>query len=164
MDLKKKFEELYSIMSESKDVKNMRLFGSVMKDMMNSLIEKDAAEAQKYLDKLEAIKWKNYLTKGEAEKIVSAMNPKAPWSLQEWSEAMTAFGKQIDDEPFFNKYALYTEMNKVYSDHAETIAGAMDSLLENADKSKMLKVVYLMAIDNLTDVDGKYNIRKYFLE
>ena len=163
MKLQERFYELLENLSSTENENNLRLFNSVMNDMMSDLISKNPSEAQKYIEKLEAIKWRNYLTKEEAEKIVSSMNPKAPWSMQEWKENIIAFGQPLEECPYFNEYALYTEMSKVYSDHAETIAGAMDSLLDKADKAKMLKTVYLMALDNLTDVDEKYDIRKYFI-
>ena len=53
-----------------------------MRCMMKDMAAKHPELAQEYLDKLCAIKWKNYLTKKEASEIVNGMNPPATWDMQ----------------------------------------------------------------------------------
>ena len=74
--MKKEFYELYDMMAMSHDVENMRTFGNVHKEMMEWMIQNKPDLAQEWIGKLESIKWCNYLTPKEAEKIVSEMVPK----------------------------------------------------------------------------------------
>ena len=80
------------MMAMSHDVENMRTFGNVHKEMMEWMIQNKPDLAQEWIGKLESIKWCNYLTPKEAEKIVSEMVPKAPWSREAWKNAMQSLG------------------------------------------------------------------------
>lgn len=59
----KNFDELYGIMATSANVKYMRVFGDTMRCMMKDMADRHPELAQEYIEKLCAIKWKNYLTK-----------------------------------------------------------------------------------------------------
>ena len=142
-------------MANSKDPKNMKAFGNVMNEMMDWMIANKPAEAEAWIDKLESIKWKNYLTPAEADKIVAAMEPKAPWSREQWKAAMAQYGFRMDDEPHYNRCALYTTMNMIMSDSGNT-------LKKYVGGDDMFKAVYDLAVDKLTDADGKFIIRHYF--
>ena len=72
-EIMSKFDELYGIMASSTNVKYMRTFGDTMRCMMKDMASKHPELAQEYLDKLCAIKWKNYLTKKEASDIIGKM-------------------------------------------------------------------------------------------
>jgi len=162
-ELKERFDELYSMMSASTEVENMRLFGSVMRKMMGDMIEVHPAEAEEYIDTLEAMKWNNYLTHKEAEKIVAGMKPKAPWSWQTWVQAMESFGIKTEEKPYYNPYALWVAMNMVYSDNAETLAEKVwEKPLAEIPTEKLVSVMNALALDYLKDEDGVFNIRKYF--
>ena len=154
-ELKEKYWSLYNMMANSKDPKNMKAFGCVMTMMMDIMIEKMPSEAEEMVDKLESIKWKNYLTPAEADKIVAAMEPKAPWSREQWKAAMAQYGFRMDDEPHYNRCALYTTMNMIMSDSGNT-------LKKYVGGDDMFKAVYDLAVDKLTDADGKFIIRHYF--
>lgn len=91
-DIMSKFDELYGMMASSTSVKYMRTFGDTMRCMMKDMSAKHPELAQEYLDKLCAIKWKNYLTKKEASEIVDGMNPPATWDMQTWLKAMNGLG------------------------------------------------------------------------
>lgn len=162
-ELKERFDELYSMMSASTEVENMRLFGSVMRKMMDDMIEVHPAEAEEYIDTLEAMKWNNYLTHKEAEKIVAGMKPKALWSWQTWVQAMESFGIKTEEKPYYNPYALWVTMNMVYSDNAETLAEKVwEKPLAEIPTEKLVSVMNALALDYLKDEDGVFNIRKYF--
>ncbi len=162
-ELKERFDELYSMMSASTEVENMRLFGSVMRKMMGDMIEVHPAEAEEYIDTLEAMKWSNYLTHKEAEKIVAGMKPKAPWSWQTWVQAMESFGIKTEEIPYYNPCALWVAMNMVYSDNAETLAEKVwEKPLAEIPTEKLVSVMNALALDYLKDEDGVFNIRKYF--
>lgn len=164
-DIVSKFDELYGIMAMSTNVKYMHVFGDTMRCMMKDMASKHPELAQEYLDKLCAIKWKNYLTKKEALSIIQKMDPKATWDMQVWSSEMKNHNLHTEDSPCYNDYALYVAMNQVVSDHGETIAKILgkDSLSDIGD-NHLLVYAYSLAIDLLKDKDGVYDIREYFLK
>ena len=157
-EMKQKYTMLYDLMSASGKTANMKLFGEVLTDMMDWMIQNKPDYAQEAIERLCAIKWDNYLTRKEAEKIVSEMVPTAPWSYDLWKKALDALGLTTEHEPEFNSYALWTTMNMLYSDHVETLAMAMG--VSTAEISP--EVFYHLAKDLLKDKDGKFNIRSYF--
>ena len=53
-------------------------------------------------------------------------------------------------------------MHKVYSDFGEEIASLLGKPLTATDKD-IISACYKMALKNLKDKDGMYDIRKYFL-
>lgn len=161
-ELKDRYDGLYDYMASSRDPKNMKAFGCVMNEMMDFLIQYKPDVAEEMIDKLEAIKWHQYLTPKEAEKIVAGMDPKAPWSREVWKSAMESFGLPLEDAPFYNRCALWVEMNKIYSDFGDEIAALLGKPLSLSDKD-IISACYKMALKNLKDKDGVYNIRKYFL-
>ena len=154
-EMKKEFYELYDMMAMSHDVENMRTFGNVHKEMMEWFIQNKPSEAEEWLMKLESIKWKNYLTPKEAERIVAGMEPKAPWTRDQWKSAMQQNGFELQHEPCYNSCALWVTMNMIMSDSSETLGKYVDS-------ASLFKVVHDLAVDKLTDKDGKFCIRKYF--
>lgn len=161
MNLKEKYSELYNMMAQSQNPKNMKVFGNVMTEMMDVMIQKMPAEAEEMIDKLEAIKWKQYLTPKEAEKIVAGMDPKGPWSREVWKNTMESFGLPLEEQPAYNRCALWVEMNKIYSDFGENLAELIGKTLSPTDKD-IISACYKLALKNLKDKDGVYNIRKYF--
>jgi hypothetical protein len=154
-EMRKKFRELYQLMATSNNVAFMHVFGNVHKEMMEWFIQNKPAEAQEWLEKLCAIKWKNYLTHKEAEKIVAAMEPKAPWSMEQWKSAMMQSSLPTMQEPYYNPCALWVTMNMIMSDSADTLS-------KYVSDGNLFKVVHDLAVDKLMDKDGKFSIRTYF--
>lgn len=162
-EMRKEFIELYDMMAMSHDVRNMETFCNVHKEMMDWMIQNKPDLAQEWIGKLESIRWCNYLTKKEAEKIVSEMIPKAPWSYDVWKNAMTQFGLPMEDEPYYNSYALWTVMNQVYTDHAQTIAdNIIKKPLAEIPADQLVPGIRALALDLLQDKDGRYCVRSYF--
>ena len=157
--MKKEFNELYDMMASSSRTEYMRTFGCVMKDMMEWMIQNKPEMADEYIGKLESIRWKNYLTRKEAEKIVSSMSPRAPWSRDAWNQAMDSYGLTKEYEPYYNSCALWVTMNKVYTNSSETIARIMGMEVAEVPQDKMVKAVYGLALDELCDTDSKVSIR-----
>lgn len=160
-EMKKEFTELYEMMAVSHEVRNMQTFGNVHKEMMQWMIANKPELAQEWIEKLESIKWRNYLTQKEAQKIIDGMNPKAPWSKDVWKNAMTQFGLPMDEEPYYNCNSLWVEMNKMYSDFGDEIASLLDKPLSPTDND-IITACYKMALKTLKDRDAVYSIRKYF--
>lgn len=161
-ELKERYMGLFDYMAQSKNPKNMKAFGCVMTEMMDIMLAKLPVEAEEMIDQLESIKWHQYLTPKEAEKIVANMDPKAPWTRDAWKQAMDSFGLPIEDAPYYNRCALWVEMNKTYSDYGEEIAALLGKPLQPSD-ADIISVCYKMALKTLKDKDGVYDIRKYFL-
>ena len=160
-ELKDRYTGLYDYMAQSRDPKNMKTFGAVMTQMMDVMIQKMPDAAEEMVDKLEAIKWHQYLTPKEAEAIIAKMDPKAPWTRDQWKSAMESFGLPLEDAPYFNRCALWVEMSKMYSDFGDEIAALLGKPLVPTDPD-IISACYKMALKTLKDKDGVYNIRKYF--
>ena len=173
--MKEEFLNLYDYIINSKDQENMQILGKITKDMMMSIIDAHPQWAKEYLDILQAVKWHNYLTRKEAEKIVANMVPKPIWSTYTvWLQEITNTGLPQEEEPYYNKEALFTTMAMVCSDSSETIMNIMglpNDLFISATKisetnrdsyNKFFRAVYRLAIDKLTDKDKMFNIRSYF--
>lgn len=153
--MRQEFKALYDMMANSNDVAFMRVFGEVHKEMMDWFIQNKQELALEWLEKLEGIRWKNYLTRREAENIVSRMKPASPWSRDQWKQAMTQHNFSLEQEPFYNRCALWVAMSMIMSDSSETLAKYID----NAD---LFSLVHDLAVDKLTDKDHVFNIRTYF--
>lgn len=154
-EMRQKFAVLYEMMASSKDVSYMRVFGIVHKEMMEWMIVNKPELAQEWLEKLESIAWKNYLTQKEAEKVTSMMDPKAPWTREQWKQAMDQHGYALEKSPGYNSGALFVTMNMIMSDSSATLSKYIDS-------SNMFKAVHDLAVDKLTDKDGAFDVRTYF--
>lgn len=161
-ELKQKYHALYEYMATSNKTEYMMLFGTVMNEMMDWMIENKSEAATEWVEKLCSIKWHNYLTRKEAEHIVSEMQPKAPWNYNTWLSAMESFGLKTEEEPCYNSYALWVAMNMEYSDSGESIAELMNMPLAEIPAEKIVKATHRFALDKLKDKDGVFCIRKYF--
>ena len=160
-ELKDRYMGLYDYMANSRDPQNMKAFGCVMTKMMDWLIANKPDVAEEMIDKLEAIKWNQYMTRKEAENIIARMKPDAPWKYDAWKSAMEGFDLPLEDAPYYNCCALWVEMNKMYSDFGEEIASLLGKPLSPTDKD-IIAACYKMALKTLRDKDGVYNIRSYF--
>lgn len=154
-EMRNEFYALYNMMANSTKVEFMHIFGQVHKEMMEWFIQNKPAEAQEWIEKLESIRWKNYLTPKEADKIVSEMQPKAPWTREQWKQAMEQNNYPFEEEPFYNRCALWVTMNMIMSDSSSTLGKYIDS-------ANLFKIVHDLAVDKLKDSDGKFVIRRYF--
>ena len=144
-------------MAHSGDPNKMKAFGYVMNEMMDWFIANKSDAAMAWIEKLDSIKWNNYLTQKEAERIVSEMKPEAPWNIGAWTTAMEASGFEMEEKPFYNRCALFVTMSMIMSDSSEPINEFIDS-------NSMFEFVYKFAVSKLKDYDGKFKIRNYFLK
>ena len=161
-ELKDRYSALYAEMAASGNQKNMEVFGHVMTEMMDYLIQTKPDVAEEMIDKLESIRWHQYLTQKEAEKIVDGMMPKAPWKRDVWKQAMESLGLPMEEQPYYNSCALWAEMNKQYSDHGESVAELLGMPLADIPADKIVPAMRSMALDLLKDKDDVYHIRAYF--
>ena len=156
--MKERYEKLYQYMAESKDPDNMRLFGQVMTEMMEKAIKDNPSFAEREIDKLEAMMWNQYLSRGEAEDAVRQMQPRAPWSYNDWEKAMQDAGLETSEDGNYNCYALWTVMNGIMSDSGDTFKkyGISNDVL--------LPMVHDLALDLLNDEDERFDVRMYYLD
>ncbi len=163
-ELLEKYKVLYGYMAASNEPKYMKLFGEVMNEMMAWMVKNQPSAAEMWVEKLCAIKWEQYLTKNEAAKVVESLEPEAPWNWEVWNRAMSNLGLETERKGVYNKYALWAEMNAKYSDHAESLAKyAFEMPLNEVPAEKMVALIHSLAVGSLTDEDGKFNVRDYFL-
>ena len=163
-ELKSKFEALYSQMAMSSNPKYMLLFGAVMKQMMSHIIETNPEQAERYIETLCAIQWRQYLSKSEAEEIVADMTPPAAWDYDTWHNAMQSLSLECERENVFNSYAMWVVMNAVHSDNGKVIAELLEIEPSDVANAEYVKAVWRMSLNMLCDEDGKYDVRKYFLQ
>jgi hypothetical protein len=161
-ELKERYTMLYDYMSASKNPSYMMVFGKVMTEMMNWMIFNEQEAAEKWIEKLDSIRWKNYLTPKEAESIISNMEPSARWSRDTWKRVMESLGLPMEETPCYNSCSLWVEMNKVYSDSAASIAKIMGVPVGSVKEEDMVRATHALATDNLKDEDDVYSIRHYF--
>lgn len=159
-ELIEKYDELYDDMATAKDPRKMMAFGDAERWMFHMLAKEHPEIAEKWLTKLEAAKWHNYLSKTEAEEIASKLvnqdGSRGPhWSHETFKAAVESLGAKTEEEPFYNCWALWTMANALWSDHHK-------SLMEFVPKEQEPKVYYLMAVEKLKDVDYPKFIRKYY--
>lgn len=132
---------------------------------MNDISPKDA---QCWLDKLEAMHWKNYLSKQEAEeisaKLINQNGRIGPhWGYDTFKNAVESLGGKVYEKPFYNCYALWITANMIYSDHAQSVAEDMGMPSpESVPNEKMALSMYRKAVEKLKDVDRPMFIREYF--
>ena len=156
--LKTSFNNLYSHIINSGDEAKMHVLGNVTKELMMRLIESSPSAAKEYVERLESVKWCNYLTDKEAETITAKMQPEPLWKRSQWESAMEQLDYKTSEEPSYNANALYVTMSMITSDSRETLtkyAGINTN-------EKMLEVVYHLALDKLKDKDKVFNVREYF--
>ena len=84
------------------------------------------------------------------------MTPSAPWTRDQWKNAMEKSGFELEEWPCYNRCALYVTMNMIMSDSSATLTKYA------ADGSTMFEFVHALALDKLKDADKRFDIRHYF--
>lgn len=159
-DYIKRYDELYEDMATAKDPKKMMIFGDAEKWVFHAVAEKHPELAEKWLSKLEAGKWHNYLSKSEAEHIASKLVNQdgmrgAHWDYETFKAAVESLGGKMTDEPYYNGWALWVTANMLYSDHHKSTS-------EFVPKDQEPRFFYIMALEKLKDVDRPHFIREYY--
>lgn len=159
-ELIEKYDELYEDMATAKDPMKMMAFGDAEKWMFHSLAQKHPDIAEMWLTRLEASKWNNYTSKTEAMEIAGSLvnqdGTHGPhWDYETFKTAVESMGGKMNDEPYYNCWALWLTANMRYSDNYRSAA-------EFVPKDMMPKFFYKVAVENLKDVDRPKFIREYF--
>lgn len=160
--MKDEFKELYNFIINSGDGEKMHVLGQVTKSMMSKFIDNSPQQAREYLDMLQSVKWHNYITAKEAERVVANMKPSPAWTYTAWDGMMTALGFPKEEEPYYNEPALYVVMSMISSDSGNTIVNEMSALGASTTKDSVFRFIYKLALDKLKDKDDMFNVRKHF--
>jgi hypothetical protein len=118
-----------------------------------------AAQAMALLNEDTATDYANWLSEQEARAIVEQMDPKPKWELYELKKTLEGMGLPTDVPPHFNRWALLTTMLMKKSDEGESLKEAIHA---NDQDERLVRLIYKLAVNQLEDKDGKFNIRKYF--
>ena len=163
-----RYEELYEDMASSNNKEKMMAFGEAEHWAFKRMNELSPKDAQCWLDKLEAMHWKNYLSRCEAEAIAAKLINQngrvgAHWGYDIFKNAVESLGGKIAEKPFYNCYALWIVANMIYSDHADSVAEDMGAASpEVVPNEKMALSMYRKAVEKLKDVDRPMFVREYF--
>lgn len=160
MNYQEKYDELYAIMANSGDPAKMHIFGEAEKWAFEQMNRTNPDMAKKWLDRIEAVKWDNYLCEASAMAIVSKFvnqdgTQGAKWNYQQVMDAVRAAGGNESEQPYYNSWALFVVMNWIASNSWKTL-----STLTTEDK--MPGVVYALALDYLKDPDEPHFIQRYW--
>ena len=167
-DILERYEELYEDMATSNNKEKMIAFGEAERCMFRKLAKEQPAVAQMWLDKLEAMHWKNYLSKQEAEEIAAKLINQngrigPHWNYEVFKDTVEKLGGKIYEKPFYNCYALWITANMIYSDHAGSTAEDMGmNSPEAVPNEKMALSMYRKAVEKLKDVDRPMFVREYY--
>ena len=162
-EIQEKLDALFEMLKTPRKDSTIDIFKTAVREMMDFVYQRDPSMVQTWLDDLGAVEWQNYITRKEAEAIISKMVPAAPWKYDVWQAAMTKLGIPMEEEPYYNACALWCEMNKQYSDHAQSLADKVwKKPLSTISAEDIVPAIHALAIDVLRDKDGIYNIRSYF--
>ena len=163
-----RYNLLYEKMSDSKNPKNMKIFGEAEKYMFREIAVAHPDMAETWLSHLEAVCWDNYLSEREAGNInkrtVNQDGTKGfHWGYEIFCNAEKSLGGQVEDKPHYNSYALWVTANMIYSDHAKSISEDMGyKTPQEVPADKMALSCYRKAVENLEDEDEGFRIRRYF--
>ena len=160
MNYQEKYDELYAIMANSKDSAKMKIFGEAEKWMFDQINRSNPELAKKWLDRIEAVKWHNYLCESSANAIVSKFvnqdgttGPK--WQYQQVMDAVKAAGGNESEQPYYNSYALFVVMNWIASNHWKNLSKLVS-------EDKMPGVIYSLTLDYLKDPDEPHFLTRYW--
>lgn len=167
-EMKTKFDMLYKMMAASEDSEKMKTFGETACAVFYKMCDMYPSMAKEWLDSLESMMWNNYLSQEQAAtiaaKIVNQDGTHGPhWSMDTFFGVVPRLGGQIEEEPYYNRYALWLVANAHYSDFAASTAMDMGyKSVREVPEEKMALSMYRKAVESLKDVDRKHYIRDYY--
>lgn len=170
-EIKARYAELYKKMAGSKDVANMKLFGTAFTNMFDKVASMHPDIAMATLEFLSAMEYHNFVTLPEATAAAShfinddtfvsgATEPTkgAHWPMEALKSFLVQRGLPLEEMPYYNWPALWLTVNMEYSDYAEALA----KLLDSKENEKIATASYTLAVKKLKDKDRPHFIREYF--
>lgn len=169
-EIKQRYEQLYRQMANSREVRQMMIFGDAEKWAFDKVMATDQKTAEAWVAKLEAIEWNNYLSDTEASHIATTLlnqdgSMGAVWDKATFLSVIEKNGGEAERMPHYNSNALWVTAAMIYSDHAKSIAEDMGyTSVADVPVEKMAMSTYRKAVEKLCDKDRKFFIRPYFAE
>lgn len=163
-----RYEHLYETMKASNDVEKMKVFGRAEHRFFKKIASNNPGMAKEWLEMLEAVAWNNYLSESMAEelagKIVNQDGSTGPhWSMETFFNVVPKLGGKIEDEPYYNRYALWLVANAHYSDFAKSTSEDMGyQTVDEVPAEKMALSMYKKAVESLKDIDRSHYIENYY--
>lgn len=167
VEMKNRYDHLYDKMKSSNKVEFMMIFGNAERVMFNKLALVKPELAEEWISMLEAIHWNNFLTESQAkslvENIINQDGSRGPkWSMETFFSLITTKGFVLEEEPYFNKYALWAVANIHYSDHAQSVAEDMGYRnVHEVSNEKMGVSMYRKAVESLKDLDKPHYLQNW---
>lgn len=166
--MKSRFDLFYKKMVASEDTARMKAFGESVYEVFGKMCDSYPSMAKEWLDALESQMWNNHLTQEQASAIASRLvnqdGTRGPhWPMETFFGVVPRLGGRIEEEPFYNKYALWLVANAHYSDFAASTAMDMGyKTVREAPEEKMALSMYRKAVESLKDADRIHYVRDYY--
>lgn len=170
-EIKERYDALYDYMKNSRDVRNMKLFGVASTNIFNKAAEIHPELAMAMLDMLSAMEYHNFVTPVEATEVAAHFvnedtmvtgtpePTKGPhWSMDVLKSFLAQRGLPLEEKPYYNWPALWLTVNMEYSDLANTFV----ELLGSKENERLAVASYKVALAKLRDLDRPHFVREYF--
>ena len=161
-EIQERLDAFFEILKTSKKDSAFDIFKTAISEMLDFAYERDPSIVQTWLDDLGAVEWQNYINKKEAEAIVAEMEPKAPWTIEQWDKILEANKLDREEAPFYNPYALYVVMCSIYIVHAQTLAKIVGQTIDEIPEEEFFQAVYFLALDRLKKNDANMDVRNWY--
>lgn len=160
MNYQENYNELYAIMANSKEPAKMKIFGEAEKWVFDQINKTNPDLARRWVDRIEAVRWNNYLCESDANalasKLINQDGSKGPkWNVSQIDAVVKSNGGKVSEAPYYNEYALFLVMNMLASDHWNTLSSI-------APEDMMPLLIYQLAIDKLKDIDRPHFVKDYW--
>lgn len=163
-EITNRFNHLLDDVIAEGDKESMEVSRAMFKKAVCMLTHLDIKKAHEFVSCFEGtLKFYNYLTESESEKIVDSFinqdgSRGAKWrDPEEFFRSVQEMGGRIEHEPHYNKWALYVTANKFFSDQHSVILKWVGN-----DRDKYLEACYELAVTQLEDKDRLNWVRWYF--
>lgn len=158
--MKERYHHLYEDMASASEPEKMKTFGNAEMWVFEKLTESHPELAERWLEKLEAGAWHNYVSPHEYEEVCMNIQNSddtmgGHWTFNEIMSAVVALNGVVEEAPYYNSYALALTMNMLYSDHNETVKTYVR-------EDDIVPFYYSLAVEKLNDKDREHFVRPYF--
>lgn len=166
--LKTRYAYLYDLVMSSKSVEKMVIFGNAEHYVFDKLASSSPSMAKEWLEMLEAVCWNNYLSESQAEyianKIINQDGSHGPyWSMETFFNVVPKLGGKLEEEPYYNRHALWLVANAHFSDFAKSTSEDLGyQSISDVPAEKMALSMYKKAVESLKDADRKHYITDYY--
>ena len=163
-DILHKFDYLLDKTISKQDKEEMEISRAMFKKAVCIIASYDLNKAEEFVECFEGnIKYNNYLSKTEAEKVLSEfINEDGTTGAKirdynEFFQIVEELNGNVEHEPYYNKWALYVTANKFASDQHSVIVKWIGT-----DRVKYIEACHDLAVAQLKDKDKANWVRWYF--